>query len=227
MEARNGAWGLIQTAVLVGLIVVLAAVLIPYYLDRQSDAERTKALANMRQWGIALNLHLIEHDNQLPSLGSDDVSAEQKDAWYNSLPLYIGLPSLADYAEGERPRPGDDSIWISPAAEKVSNIPDTIHYFDYGMNRYLQPQKDVRSFKINELDYPGGVIFLAPVGHFDPFSSEESVICRFGPGGDSPEGEAPILFCDGHARYIKKQDLVSDAALEAKSAENGLSWFKE
>jgi len=227
MQGKQVGSGLIQIAVLVGLVLVLAAVLIPYYLNREADAKQARALANMRQWGIALNLHLIENDNQLPRVGNDQVSEDQTDAWYNSLPVYIGLKSLASFAPSERPRPGDESLWISPASRPVRNIPDTVHYFEYGMNRYLQPDPELRSFKINELNYPGGVIFLAPVSHFSPESSEESLICRFGRRGDDPEAEAPILFCDGHARYLTRAELTSDAALDAASAENGLSWFKE
>ncbi|MCX7869888.1 MAG: hypothetical protein N2322_08065, partial [Terrimicrobiaceae bacterium] len=209
--------------------VVLAAVSIGAFAKRGEDARRVGSARNLQQWGIALNLFLMDHNNQLPEVGKAPVKPEQKNAWFNALPPYISKPSLADIPPGERPRPGVPSLWIDPSTRPVRSWDPEVFYFNYGMNAALQPDPSSRSFRIFEIPYPGNVVFMAEKDGYSPEVTPSSVAFRHGGvKPQSPRATAHVLFCDGHVQAVPRSVLVEDpAALKASSAAEGLSWFME
>lgn len=211
------------------ILAMVAAVLIPYYIGRKTKSIEAANIRNLRQWGIALNLYLIENEHTLPGIGAKDISPDQTHAWYNALPPYILQKPLAEIPPEELPRPGTPSVWMDPAAKPLRNIPPGVPYFNYAMNRYLQPEADLRSFKINELRAPGGVIFMTEVAGFLPWVEPSDVVFRYGnTKPDSPEAKTYVLFCDGHVDARTRAELVNDpASREAANAEKGLSWFEK
>jgi prepilin-type processing-associated H-X9-DG protein len=208
-----------------GVFLVLAILLATWVLRKDSKADAIASSRNLQQWGIALNLYLIDNKNQLPATGEIPVAPNQRQAWYNALPIYITEKPLADLPLRERPRPGEESLWIDPATTPVTNWDPDAFYFCYAMNQALQPAKDTRSFKIYELEYPGRVVFLAEVDGFDPACTPDTVAYRH---GSKAQPEANILFCDGHVALVPRSILTEDPATRlASSAESGISWFEE
>lgn len=204
--------------VLVGLFLVLVSI-----LDRQKqEGARVAGVRNLQQWGIALNLCLIENGNQLPEVGKSPVTSSQAASWFNLLPPYISEKPLAELPPGERPRPGVPSIWIRPGIKPVKIWDPEVFFFSYGMNRSLQPVEGTRSFRISEISFPGHVIFLAPTEGYSPDSEPGSVVCS-----DNKKLLAHILFCDGHVEAVPCAKLLDSDSLAASSAENGISWFQK
>lgn len=204
------------------IVLVAATVTIIAVLARQKeDTTRIANARNLQQWGIALNLCLIENNNQLPEVGRTPVSADQTKAWFNLLPPYISEKPLADVPEGERPRPGVPSLWIRPDTKAVKVWDPSVFYFNYGMNRGLQPDDNARSFRIYEVSFPGNVIFLAPVSDYSPGANPEDVVFQ------NPSAPfAHILFCDGHVEAVPKEKLIGPDSLSADAAKTGPSWFR-
>lgn len=214
----------IVLACAVGVLLLVAGVV--WLQARGKDAAGAASARNLEQWGIALNLYLIDNGNQLPEVGGEPITAAQSKAWYNALPPYLNQTPLAELPVGQRPRPGVPSLWIDPALNPVRTWDDEQFYFNYGMNRSLQPQAGVRSFKINELSYPGNVVFLAEVEGFDPDVTPETVAFRHG-HVKKTAATAQVLFCDGHVAAITRTVLTSEDALTAAAAEKGVSWFQQ
>ncbi len=212
-------------AILVVLAVVLAAIL----MKQKAEAKRVASSRNLQQWGIALNLYLIDNENQLPDADAEPVTPEQKKAWYNALPPYISQTPLADLPEGRRPRPGVPSLWIDPASREARVWDPSVFFFNYGMNKSLQPLEGTRSFRIYEINFPANVVFMTETEGYSPAITPENVVFRHGgvrPA--SPKAEAHVLFCDGHAQPVTRQQLVNDPnALSASAAETGVSWFQK
>lgn len=215
----------------VGLVLVaVIAVAASIFLRRGEEARRAGSARNLRQWGIALNLYLIDNKNQLPATGSVPVSAEQEDAWFNALPPYVSQKPLTELPAGERPRPGVPSLWVNPSTKPVPAWDPEVFYFNYAMNSALQPEKDIRSFRIYEIPHPAHTVFLLEVEGFVPFAGPEDVVFRYGsPRQHSPEAMAYVLFCDGHVQLVKRSELVDDPnSRRASAAEAGkISWFME
>jgi prepilin-type processing-associated H-X9-DG protein len=216
----------ILLAITVGFLLIVAV--IAWFASRGKDASGAASAGNLRQWGIALNLYLIDNENQLPEVGATPIEESQQKAWYNALPPYLSQKSLAELTPSERPRPGVPSIWIDPSLKPVRVWDAETYYFNYAMNRALQPQADVRSFKINELNYPGNVVFLTEVDGFDPDVTPDTVVFRHGGRPTSPTATTNVLFCDGHVAPVTRAVLVDDpASRAAAAAENGVSWFEQ
>jgi prepilin-type processing-associated H-X9-DG protein len=215
---------LIAAAILAVLAVILSIIL----MKQRADSVRVASSRNLQQWGIALNLYLIENENQLPEIGADPVTPEQKKAWYNALPPYISQTPLTDLPEGSRPRPGVPSIWIDPASRPVRVWDPAVFFFNYGMNKFLQPQEGTRSFRIYEINHPSHVVFMTETDGYSPAIGPENVVFRQGGRSNSPEAEVHVLFCDGHVQPVTRQKLVNDpTALSASAAEAGVSWFQK
>lgn len=208
------------------VVVLLGVALVAWVLSRQKDASGAASARNLQQWGIALNLYLIDNDNQLPEVGADPINPSQKRAWYNAMPPYLGQTPLADLPPGQRPRPGMVSLWIDPDT-KVPRVWDPeMFYFNYAMNTFLQPEEGVRSFKINELEYPGNVVFLTEVDGYEPWVDPETVVFRH--GGHGANAIANVLFCDGHVALVTRAVLIdSDDARRASNVASGVSWFED
>lgn len=216
--------------IIAGVILVVLVAVVWTILGRQkADALRVASSRNLQQWGIALNLYLIENENQLPEVGGDPITPEQKKAWYNALPPYISQTPLADLPAGQRPRPGVPSIWIDPVTKPVKAWDPEVFYFNYGMNKFLQPEADKRSFRIYEINFPANVVFMAGTQGYAPGIGPEEVFFRHGAtGAANPNAETFVLFCDGHVQPVTRQKLVNDPeALKASAAENGVSWFQQ
>jgi prepilin-type processing-associated H-X9-DG protein len=216
----------LRIGVAVSVVAVFAVVTGLVGQKRGEDVKRLAAARNLQQWGIALNLHLIDHDNQLPAVGTTPVDASQKSAWFNALPPYISQTPLTDLPPGQRPRPGVPSLWIDPVTKPVKVWDPEVFFFNYAMNRALQPDLKVRSFRIYEVPSPGNVIFMAEVEGYSPSCSQEDVVFRHGAmrSGD-PNASAHVLFCDGHVQAIPRKVLLNPSALRAESASDGPSWF--
>ena len=208
----------------VGVLLLVAGVV--WLQARGKDAAGVASAHNLQQWGIALNLYLIDNENQLPEVGGEPITAKQTKAWYDALPPYLGQTPLAELPAGQRPRPGVPSLWIDPVLKPVRMWDGEQFYFNYGMNHALQPQAGVRSFKINELNYPGNVVFLTEVDGYDPDVTPETVAFRHG-RTKSATAIAQVLFCDGHVAPVTRAALTSEAALSASAAEKGVSWFQQ
>lgn len=218
-----------EVIVMIVILVVLAAVITTILMKQRQDALLVAGSRNLQQWGIALNLYLIDNDNQLPEVGEAPVTVEQTKAWYNSLPLYISRPSLASLPPNERPRPGVQSPWIDPASEKVRVWDSSQFYFQYGMNQALQPDPKARSFKIYEIESPGNVVMMAPISEYSPASTPDKVVFRYGGRPTSPRAATFVLFCDGHVEKVTRARLVDDpdSRLAASAAQGKLSWFEK
>jgi prepilin-type processing-associated H-X9-DG protein len=208
----------VSTVVLASLGLVLYAVL----GAQNEETNRIASVHNLQQWGIALNLYLIENDNQLPEVGETPVTTAQTKAWFNALPPGLSEKPLAEIPPGERPRPGVPSLWIRPGTKPVKIWDPEVFLFTYGMNRNLQPVRGARSFRINEVNFPANVVFLAPINGYAPDAGPEDVVFP-----KSKTSAAQILFCDGHVQRVPPEKLLGPAALSASIAEKGVSWFQQ
>ncbi len=216
--------GLRHILIALALLVVAGISAAAYLLGRRGETSSVASARNLQQWGIALNLYLIDNENQLPETGATPIEPAQAKAWYNALPVYLSQTPLADLPPGSRPKPGTQSIWINPGAKKPHVWDPEVFYFNYAMNRFLQPDPGARSFKIYEIDHPGNVVFMTEVDGYEPAVTPDAV--AFLHGGRA--SIANVLFCDGHVAPEPRAILVDDENTRlATSAENGLSWFEK
>lgn len=119
---------LIELLTVIAIIGILAAILIPVIGKVRRTAKFSVNVSNVRQWTVACTLHMQDWKGYVPYQGSGSLSADSPNdltpypkigvlPWWNALPPYIGQKRLADIAETDRPKLGDNSVWVSPLAE--------------------------------------------------------------------------------------------------------------
>lgn len=187
--------------VIMVLFTLVVGVVIPYYKMTGEAADRKASESNLQQWGIALNMYMVEHDSRLPETGKE-VDPENAEAWYNSLPLYLSRKPLNELEPGELPEPGMPSLWMDPAVK--SSDKHSYYFFSYAMNRWLQPDPEVRPCRIYEIENPTRVVFMTETASASPSILPGDVRFRHG------RNEAHVLFADGHVERVARAVLVDN-----------------
>jgi len=125
---------LIELLVVIAIIGLLAALLLPALGKTKSAAQAVTCRNNLRQWGLATQLYVAEHDDLLVAEGWPNphrvpTISPDTNSWYVLLPQEIGLPSYYDmnWRTNAEIEP-DNSIWICPSNPRRSNGNNLFHY---------------------------------------------------------------------------------------------------
>jgi prepilin-type N-terminal cleavage/methylation domain-containing protein len=98
-----GAFTLVELLVVIAVIALLAAILLPVLSRAKAKALQTQCLSNFKQTGIALQMFVDEHNDQLPPGGTNSLLLTERPTYakapnfrrllaYN-LATYLSLPS--------------------------------------------------------------------------------------------------------------------------------------
>jgi prepilin-type processing-associated H-X9-DG protein len=194
---------LLVTIVIIALLATLLFATGRYVTARANSAASAQ---NLRQWGAALPLYAAENNGAMPRRGQGVQPLGQINRpqdWFNALPPYLGLPTYQDLVtKGERPLPGQHSIFICPGATKPDVDTTAANFMGYGMNMNLSPWNIPTPTMISEVARPGTVVFMGespgPYASVYPSAAKYSVIAPHA-------GRGNLLFVDGHV-----QNFASD-----------------
>ncbi|GAB4240604.1 MAG: hypothetical protein OHK005_02890 [Candidatus Methylacidiphilales bacterium] len=197
----------------VALVIIVGLIAVPLLFKQRETNARLISLNNLQQWGIALNLYLIENDNRLPQIGMNLDGEPNLFAWYNALPVYLSQQPLSDMPAAARPQPGQNSLWMDPAVQAKDFSGSGEFWFAYGMNRWLQPNPGRPSYKIYEIADPGATVFLAETASHEPGILPSEVRFRH-QHSQTGKSVAQVLFCDGHAAAVGRAELVEAPGID-------------
>ena len=198
MRERPDAFTLVELLTVIAIMTVLGA-LIMGALSKVNETERqTVCVSNLRQWGVALNLYVADHNGCTPRRGQGVQPfwiTDQPDDWFNALPPYLGLPAYSDQVNSGHPAlPTDKSVFVCPSAVEEPVYPN---FLCYGMNMYLSPKIRPNPHRLAELPNLSQLVFMAdgPGGWCSTVPSSQGYSVK-----PRHNGRANVIFCDGHVQ---------------------------
>lgn len=200
MKRGRDGFTLVELIVVVAILLVLGMSALAMAARVRDDARQVRCIGNLRQWGVALSLHMADHDGALPRRGQGVQPVAQIDRpedWFNCLPPYLGLPSYSEQVKtGTVAKPRDASVFVCPAAVREKDNPHP-HFLSYAMNMYLSPWIRPQPHRLAELENPSQLAFMADA----PGGWASTVPSRMGYSVQPRHsGKANVVFVDGHVR---------------------------
>ena len=192
---RRKAFSLVELLVVIAIIGVLAGMVLGALGQARARGQSARCINNLRQWGVALQLYIGDHDEFIPRRGQGVnplAIINRPEDWFNCLPVYFGSQPYSNLvAQGAMPRAGDAaSLFIDPAAKN----PGGTYFLPYAMNMYLSPWIRPQQHKLSEIPNPEQLAFMADAS--GQYSSTVPSLLGYSVQARHA-GRANVVFVDG------------------------------
>lgn len=196
-----GGFTLAELLVAVAVLVILAVLLSPALSTANETSKAAVCLGNMHQWGLAISMYCDDYNDSTPLEGVGFPVSGGPNAWYDTVPKYVGVPSLsALYAAGKPPTPTTKSIFSCPSTTNFppTAVTDAAPFYMYGMSNRMDPSGPSTFRRSQSLDPARTILFCENEGTFSQTNG------KYCPARHS--GGSNFVLVDGHAQWIAFQD---------------------
>lgn len=233
---RTQGFTLLELLTVIAIIAIVAALLFPAVNAGTTRANSSRCQSNLRQWMAAMDLYLVDHQGIFPGQGNTAEAGQMADArstnaWFNSLPPYVGMPALSNlWASRIMPRPKEKSVFICPGAAPTPAPPASdprMYYGSYSYNLWLDAGNRGcaasggsglgRYLRISQIKNPARFVVWAdgPAGtgangnYGYSYAWTHPVYMAYPAVGDAfrHAGKANLCFADGHTESCSKNDI--------------------
>jgi prepilin-type processing-associated H-X9-DG protein/prepilin-type N-terminal cleavage/methylation domain-containing protein len=236
-DRKYSAFTLIELLVVIAIIAILAAILFPVFAQARNKARQTACLSNLKQLGNALTMYVQDFDETLPAWTTYYVCQAENGTAHpcgTIAPNYWDVV-LQPYVKSGNPTAAstDPSRFAGVLSCPSTETDTTRRSYGYSMglaySSFPAPiVNKYRSLPIASIESPASTVFAgegssANIGSdgrigrpIDMQGYTEMYITKVGPKTgftrDSPwrhQGGANYVWCDGHAKYMKGDDIYA------------------
>jgi prepilin-type processing-associated H-X9-DG protein/prepilin-type N-terminal cleavage/methylation domain-containing protein len=203
---KSHAFTLIELLVIIAIIAILAALILPALNHAKASAQSAVCRNNLRQWGIATHLYVVENNELLPPEGKgtpleSDLARTTYQAWYIQLPALIGLPRYVNMPWRTNPAANvSGTVWLCPSNPRRCNTSSkTNNLFLYCRNDYINGTGDHNrlKMKLGAVLKVENIVWLFDSKNLPAVGEERFVHTNLHGGG------ANFVFLDGHVKQFK------------------------
>ncbi len=232
-KKSNSAFTLIELLVVIAIIAILASLLLPALSRGKAAARTTECRNNLRTLGIAMRMYVDEFDRYPPVTGFGIMGFNSAygwlmlDDWKKTLIPYVGVqggefadksatmrtlrcPQLVSNDDGKR---GNGQYAIN-----ASGTAKFLNAANLGLGGYTEGKLKLTAE--SRIIMPADMIAVGDIapgfsmgemfwtsGYFDVCSTNRSLW-----PGTGHNGQANMLFCDGHVESARQTNWVSSSA---------------
>jgi prepilin-type N-terminal cleavage/methylation domain-containing protein/prepilin-type processing-associated H-X9-DG protein len=223
---RNKGFTLIELLVVIGIILIIAAILLPVFAQAREKARQSVCVSNERQLGLAIDMYTIDYNDRLPAAapGVGGVGAVGGWIYINSFTIDATGSSLDPSRGTIYPYVNSKGIYICPSDSAALKSGDSYAYNSCLTDAatpitsgagVIWPGKLIAAFGA-----PSDTLLLAEeavpptmatTGTNDGMMSLRSVPLGYDYAGYSTRhsGGSNVLLLDSHVKWMPYGDLVA------------------
>jgi len=146
------AFTLIELLVVIAIISILAALLLPSLHSARNKAMVTLCLSNLKQTGLGIQMHTVDHEGNLPTYQRPNGSP--LDSTWTGIGLVAALESYV---------PVTSKVWDCPSDRGQRGAPPPMHYTGYrDQNINFRPPGNATPFPSYDTSYGANPYLFSP-----------------------------------------------------------------
>ncbi|MFN3683463.1 MAG: prepilin-type N-terminal cleavage/methylation domain-containing protein [Fimbriimonadaceae bacterium] len=229
---RNRAFTLIELLVVIAIIAILAAILFPVFAQAKMSAKRTQDLSNVKQLNLGVQMYAGDFDDTYPFCWGWDSEwrpwTVQINPYVNNFDIY---KSPVDNWDRGATEPGGTFCDANRRPPRLATYSMNFTWPANGwgwdgnaLQNQMSPTSNMGGASTTNVPSPATTILLAPRPNWYHFYCQgwaTEVFFNYGEfnmqGGGARmfNGGTNYAFCDGHAKYYKKEATLQPQGNQA------------